>query len=606
MKYFSRVVPYLRPYWKLAIVSITLIFVGGLVGLLTPWPLKLLVDNVLANQPLPGILDEMFGDFSKYTQVYIAVGASFLITLVVYGVAVIDRYVNTQLDQRMALDFRSDLFEHAQKLSMAYYDKRRTGHLIFTINSQGEAVSRLLMTIPPVAQSFITLIGVVWICWGIDRQLTIIAISIAPLLGIATTYYMKKLQPRLVAVRMLEGDSLSVIHEAVTMMRVIVAFGRERFEQGRYRELGTKAAVARVDITVRQALFSMLVAAILGGGTSLVMALGFSHALQGTITIGSLLVIISYIGMVYQPMATIATTIGSLQEVFVNLGIAFNLLDTEPEVQDSPDAIALTATKGRLTFDDVHFSYEGRKETLHGISFEVEPGQVVAIVGHTGAGKTTLMSLIPRFYDARSGRILLDGQDIRSFTIRSLRQQISLVLQEPLLFSGPISDNIRYGRPDATMDEVIAAAKAANAHDFITALPEGYDTLLGERGAKLSGGERQRISVARAFIKDAPILILDEPTSSVDTKTENVILDALDKLMVGRTTFIIAHRLSTIRQADIILVMERGRIVEMGPAEELLAKDGTYRRLYDLQVHGIPYEMQRALAAQDETVEAEG
>jgi ATP-binding cassette subfamily B protein len=606
MNYLRRVLPYLYPYWKLAIVSVILIFVGGLIGLLTPWPLKILVDNVLTNRPLPGVLQTWFGHLDRYTLLYMAVASSFLITLSVYGVAVIDRWVNTKLDQRMSLDFRSDLFEHAQKLSMAYHDKRRTGHLIFTINSQGESVSRLLMTIPPVAQSIITLVGVVVVCWSLDRQLTVIAMSIAPLLGIATHYYMRHVQPKLMAVRQLEGDALAIVHEAITMMRVIVAFGRERFEQNRFRAQGEQAAVARVDITVRQALFSMLVAAIIGGGTSLVMALGFAHALQGTIQLGSMLVIISYVGLVYQPMATISNTIGSLQEVFVNLQVAFNLLDTEPEVQDSPGAIKLEHTAGRLTFEDVHFSYEGRKDTLDGIDFDVSPGQIVAIVGHTGAGKTTLMSLIPRFYDPIRGRILIDGQDIRSLSVRSLRDQISLVLQEPLLFSGPIVDNIRYGRPDATMEDVIESAKAANAHDFITALPEGYDTQLGERGAKLSGGERQRISVARAFLKNAPILILDEPTSSVDTKTENVILDALDKLMVGRTTFIIAHRLSTIRQADIILVMERGRIIEQGPAEELLAKDGTYRRLYDLQVHGIPYEMVRALEAKDEAVDAEG
>ena len=606
MKYFGRVFTYLRPYWPLAIVSVILIFVGGVIGLATPWPLKILVDNVLQDKPLPGVLQDWFGGLDRYTLLYVAVFSSFFLTLLVYGVAVLDRYVNTKLDQRMALDLRSDLFEHAQKLSMAYYDKRRTGHLIFVINSQGESVSRLLMTIPPVAQSLITLIGVVILCWGIDHQLTVIALSIAPLLGIATHYYMKHVQPRLLNVRSLEGDALAIIHEAITMMRVIVAFGRERFEQMRLREQGERAAIARVDITVRQALFSMLVAAILGGGTALVMALGFQKALQGTMTIGSLLVVLAYIGMVYQPMATISNTIGSLQEVFVNLEIAFNLLDTEPEVQDAPDALKITGTSGRVTFEDVHFAYEGRKETLDGISFEAAPGQIVAIVGHTGAGKTTLMSLIPRFYDVNQGRVLLDGRDVRSIAIRSLRDQMSLVLQEPLLFSGPIIDNIRYGRPEATMEEVVEAAKAANAHDFIAALPEGYNTPLGERGAKLSGGERQRISVARAFIKNAPILILDEPTSSVDTKTENVILDALDKLMVGRTTFIIAHRLSTIRQADIIMVMERGRIIEHGPAEELLAKDGTYRRLYDLQVHGIPYEMVRALQAADEVAETEG
>jgi ABC-type multidrug transport system fused ATPase/permease subunit len=269
--------------------------------------------------------------------------------------------------------------------------------------------------------------------------------------------------------------------------------------------------------------------------------------------------------------------------VFVNLKIAFGIMDTVPDICDAPGAITLRRARGHLVYRDVGFSYAGREDTLRGVTFEAKPGHVIAIVGPTGAGKTTLVSLLPRFYDALEGQILLDGMDVRKITLQSLRHQISVVLQEPLLFSGPIADNIRYGRLEASIEDVVDAAKAANAHDFISRLPQGYDTELGERGVKLSGGERQRIAVARAFLKDAPILILDEPTSSIDSKTEAVILDALDRLMEGRTTFMIAHRLSTVRRADRILVVDHGRLVEQGTHEELLALDGVYKELHDLQ-----------------------
>jgi ABC-type multidrug transport system fused ATPase/permease subunit len=322
-------------------------------------------------------------------------------------------------------------------------------------------------------------------------------------------------------------------------------------------------------------------------GSSLVLGLGAYHVLQGKLTIGQLLVVIAYIASVYKPLETISYTIGTLQNKFVSLQASFDLLDTVPEIKDAPNAKAIQRVRGHVIYDRVHFHYAGRTETLKDISFEARPGQVIGIVGLTGAGKSTLVSLLPRFYDPQKGRILLDGLEARELTLKSLRQQISLVLQEPLLFSGTIAENIRYGRLEATMEEIIAAAKDANAHDFIIRLPKKYDTILGERGAAVSGGERQRISVARAFLKDAPILILDEPTSSVDSKTEGVILDALDRLMVGRTTFLIAHRLSTLQRADGILVLDNGRLVEQGTQEELLRKNGIYKQLYEAQIGSI-------------------
>jgi ABC-type multidrug transport system fused ATPase/permease subunit len=315
----------------------------------------------------------------------------------------------------------------------------------------------------------------------------------------------------------------------------------------------------------------------------MVLGYGAYLVLQQHLTVGELLVVVAYIGSVYKPLETISGTIAALQDQLVNLQMAFDLLEKEPDIEDTPGAVAIEHARGELRFDHVSFRYEGRPETLSDISFAAVPGEAVAIVGATGAGKSTLVSLLPRFYDPNAGRVLLDGRDVKSLTLRSLRRQISIVLQEPLLFSGTITENIRYGRLDATTDDIVAAAKAANAHDFISALPQGYETVLGERGAQLSGGERQRISVARAFLKNAPILILDEPTSAIDSRTEAVILDALERLMVGRTTLIVAHRLSTLRNVSTILVMHHGRIVEQGNHEQLLARGGLYRELHDVQ-----------------------
>ena len=585
MKHLWRALGYLRPYWRLASASAVLTVLAALSGLLAPWPLKIIVDNVLGTQPLPGILARLVGGYAAQKStllIAVAVG-SLLVALLHHGITVLQSYVTTSFEQRMILDFRSDLFSHAQRLSMAFHDQRRSGGLIYAINSQADAAAGVVMAAQPLSQSAISLVGMFWVTYKINPTLALLSLSVVPFLYFSVIYYSSRIQSRLMTVKGMEGESLSIIHEAISMLRVIVAFGREKHEHRRFREQGERAVNARIRLTIRQTIFALAVNMITTIGSALVLGYGGWQALQGKLTVGDLLIVIAYIAAVYSPLEAISTTIGSLQDQVVSLRIAFGLLDTDPEIRDTPGALAIGRAKGDVTFEDIEFSYKGRVDTLKRVSFSAKAGQVIAICGPTGAGKTTLISLLPRFYDAKSGRILLDGVDTKQIALKSLRDQISIVLQEPLLFSGSIAENIRYGRLEATMDDIITAAKNANAHDFISKLPEGYDTLLGERGAQISGGERQRIAVARAFLKDAPILILDEPTSAIDSRTEAVILNALDRLMAGRTTFMIAHRLATIRHADQILVLHHGEIVERGTHEELLQRAGLYKQLSDLQ-----------------------
>jgi ATP-binding cassette subfamily B protein len=578
-----RILPYLRPYWKLAVFALVLTLLAALFSLLLPWPLALMFDSVLGDRPLPGALNSLFGSVGK-VPLLVLLAVSTVVLSAMQGVfGLLEEYITAKVDQYMTLEFRSDLFRHAQRLSFAYHDQRRTGQFIALINLQAASAGNIIVAIPPILQSVATLVGMLVIALSINVKLTLLVISVVPFIYYSTGQYTRRIEPRLIKVRGMEGESLSIVHEAMAMLRVIVPFGLESHHYERFREQGERAVAARVDLTVRQTVFSVIVNVLTAIGTALVLGYGAYLILQGQFSGGRLLVMMTYTASAYQPLEQMAATIGSLQEQFVNARGALALRDAQVDIEDAPDAVDIERARGEIAFEGVDFSYQRRVDTLKDISFQVRAGQRVALVGPTGAGKTTLISLLPRFYDPARGCVLLDGTDLRKLTLASLRRQISIVLQEPLLFSGTIAENIRYGRLEASMEEVVQAAKDANAHDFIMRLPDKYATRLGERGAQLSGGERQRISVARAFLKDAPICILDEPTSSIDSRTEAVILDSLERLMLGRTTFMIAHRLSTVRNADVIVVLNHGRLVEQGTHEELLGRESLYQQLHVAQ-----------------------
>jgi ATP-binding cassette subfamily B protein/subfamily B ATP-binding cassette protein MsbA len=583
-KTLPRVKPYLRPYRKTLIGILILTLLGAVFGLAEPWPLAIILNQVLHDENPTGIVRFFFGEDPTLWVVLVAmVTLRFLIIVFGNGFTVWNHFLGARMEQNMVLDLRSDLFSHVQKLSLTFHDRKQSGALMSQINLQAAAVGNIVMVIPPILEAVLTLIGMFAISLMLDWEVALLALIVIPFLFWSFNAYGSRIVPRLQRVQALEWQSLSIINEAMNMLRVIVSFGREDYEHKRFRDQGQTAVDERVKLTVSQSLYTLGVQTATAAGASIVMGVGAWHVIQGKISLGELIVLITYMGSVYEPLEQISTTVGMIHEQLVAFSSSVRLLDTDPEVVEREDAVELGRAQGRVTARGVNFAYPGRRETLADIGFEANPGEHVAIVGHTGAGKSTLMSLLVRFYDPSGGRIEIDGVDLRDLKLQSLRDQISVVLQEPLLFSGTIRENIRYGRLDATQEQIEDAARAANAHDFIANLPEGYETELGEGGAHISGGERQRICVARAFLRDAPILILDEPTSSIDSRTEGVILDALDELMVGRTSFIVAHRLSTVRHADQILVLSGGRIVERGTHEELLETGSVYQQLHAAQ-----------------------
>ncbi|MGN6258030.1 MAG: ABC transporter ATP-binding protein [Solirubrobacterales bacterium] len=583
-KVLPRAKPYLRPYRKTLIFLTLATVLAAIFGLGEPWPLAVILNQVLNQENPGGFIQQIFGDHPERLVLLLSMlFLRFFIVVAGNGFTVLNHYLGAKTEQNMVLDLRSDLFDHVQRLSLTFHDQRQTGQLMSQINNQAAAVGTIVMVIPPVAESLMTLVGMLVVTALIDWELALLSLVVVPLLFWSFGVYGKRIVPRLQRVQQLEWRSLSIVHEAMAMLRVIVSFGREGYEHRRFKEQGQVAVEERVKLTVSQSLYTLGVQTASAAGLSLILGVGAWHVMHGKLSVGELIVILTYMASVYQPLEQLSTTVGMIHEELVQFNASLALLDMEPEVKEKPDAVDLGRVKGWVTAENVSFAYSKRKRTLEDISFRVAPGERVAVVGHTGAGKSTLMSLLIRFYDPKEGRIAFDGVDVRDAKLSSLRDQISVVLQEPLLFSGTIAENIRYGDLEAGDEEVEAAARAANCHDFISKLPDGYDTVLGERGAHISGGERQRICVARAFLRNAPILILDEPTSSIDSKTEDVILDSLEDLMEGRTSFMIAHRLSTVRHADQILVMQDGRIVERGTHEDLVDRGGVYTELHKAQ-----------------------
>jgi ATP-binding cassette subfamily B protein/subfamily B ATP-binding cassette protein MsbA len=590
-----RLLRYLRPHWRGGAGVLATILVMSAVEVARPWPLKVVVDNVLSGKPLPGFLrpvvDPLPGPLAADTLLLWAGVATVLIFLAGTVVSMFNTVLATRLGQRTTFDVGADLFAHIQRLSLVFHNQRPVGDTIARVTGDSYCVSTLVTgAIVPLVQSFVTLVAMFAVMLALEPRLTLLALAVVPLQVISIRVFGQSMKARTRRRRDLEGEMMTTVQQTLTAVPAVQAYTREDHGDARYRDYADKTVAAYVRATMAGNWFRLFAGLSTAVGTAGILYLGGRLAIDGDVSVGTILVFLAYLASLYTPLNSIAYTAEIWQTAAAQADRVMEILDSPAEVRDRPGAYDLRIRCGRVSFEDVVFGYEPNRPVLSGVSLVAEPGETVAIVGPTGAGKTTLMNLLVRFFDPWSGGVTIDGHDIAQVRLRSLREQVALVLQEAFIFPISIAENIAYGRPHATQEEIAAAARAANAEQFIERLPAGYDTVVGERGATLSAGEKQRLSIARAFLKDAPVLILDEPTSALDARTESLLLDALSRLTEHRTTFVVAHRLSTIRDADRIVVIDRGRVIEEGVHSTLLEQDGVYAALYrtqmDLARHG--------------------
>ena len=577
----------LRPHWKvLALAALAVVGISA-AELLQPWPLKIVLDNVIAGRQLPRwlapFLEAAFGE-DKRAILLFAVASVMVITAVDSVSSYVQTYLMASVGEWVGHDLRRTVYHHIERLSLQFYDQRQTGDLINRMTRDIDSVQNLVTSVlMDTIIDLLTLAGMLGVMFYLNWRFSLIALGIAPVLfGVALRYKRRVKQVSRKA-RAKESEVVSTIAEVFSSIRVVKAFAREEFEERRF-ERGSRAQVeATLEARAIKARLSPLIDIIVAGGTCVVLWYGAGLVLSGAMTAGALVVFMLYLRRLYSPLKDLAKMTNTFSRASVGLEAIQEVMHEPEQVSDRADAIEARGIAGRIEFDHVNFGYTPDRLAVRDASLSIEPGQVAAFVGPTGAGKTTLINLIPRFYDAQSGQIRLDGQDVRHFTLQSLRQNISFVLQETILFHAPIWQNIAYGRLSATRDEIVRAAQHAHADEFIGKLRDGYDTMVGERGVTLSGGQRQRIAIARAIIRDAPILIMDEPTTGLDAASEKLVLEALKNLTAGRTCIINAHRLATIRRADVIFVMQDGGIVERGTHQELLARGGLYSMLHAIQ-----------------------
>jgi ATP-binding cassette subfamily B protein len=564
---FRRLVHQARSYWPHLFLLLLINLLAAPLALLTPLPLKIAVDNVLGSHPLPWFLEPLLpGAATKSNALMLAVVAGLLVTIALLnqfqGLA--SSWLRAYTGEKLVLIFRAQLFRHAQHLSLSYHDSKGISDSAYRIQYDAPSIQWVLIDgiIPFITAGF-TLLGMIYVTAKLNLQLALVALAVSPMLFLVSWSYSPRLRNTWREVKNLESFSASVVQEVLTAVRVVKAFAQEDREQKRFVNHANDSVSARLRVVFVEGQFNVLVGLITAVGTAVGFVIGIRYVQLGTLTLGELLVVLAYLSQLYGPLLSISKMIISLQASLASAERAFSLLEEEPDVVERKDAKALHAASGALRFDSVSFAYDRAHPVLTDISLEINPGSCVGVIGMTGAGKTTLLSLLMRFYDPTVGGILLDGVDLRDYKVADLRNQYAMVLQDSVLFSTSIAENIRYAHPEAHASDIIDAAKAANAHEFIIKLPQGYETQLGERGARLSGGERQRIALARAFLKDAPMLILDEPTSSVDMKTEGAILEAMQRLIVGRTTFIISHRLHILKNCTVLLVIQHGRLAHL-------------------------------------------
>jgi ATP-binding cassette subfamily B protein len=553
-----------RPY-RLHLASIIgLGLLAPPLSLLTPLPLKIAVDSVIGSEPLPAFLTPLVPTAwlaSKAGMLAVLIALVLIVALLIHVQALAQWLLQSYTGERLVLGFRAELFRHLQRLSLAYHDARGTADPLYRIQYDAPSIQWVLVTgIPPFVTAVTTLLAMVYVTARIDTELAAVALTIAPVLLVLMRLSAKRLRTRWTQVKELQSSAMAVVQEVLGALRVVKAFAQEDREQRRFIAHAARSVWGELRLALIEGGFDLLVGLTVAAGTAAALFIGVRHVQTGTLTLGNLLLVMSYLAQLYAPLQTMSRKVAELQGALAGAERVFALLDEVPDVPEAAHPRPCPRATGAVAFRQVSFGYEPGRLVLTDVSFAVPAGARVGITGSTGSGKTTLLSLLMRFYDPVAGDIRLDGIDLREYRLADLRNQFAVVLQEPVLFSTSIAENIAYARPDATQAAVEAAARQANAHDFVRQLPDGYDTQVGERGLRLSGGERQRISLARAFLKDAPVLIMDEPTSAVDLRTEAAIMDAMERLMRGRTTFIITHRPSIVDGADMVLSIEQARV----------------------------------------------
>ena len=574
MSIYRRALHYYRPFLGQTLIGLLLSLCGIALNLLKPWPFKIIVDDILPRNP-----HAYFGNSPDLIPwlCLALVGLQLL-----WGLTnLASNYIFVRVGLQALLKLRTDLYAYLQSLSLKYHDARRSSDSSFRVAYDSQSIQTIYNKgFTNIFGSIVTLIGTFCVMVRIDWQLTLLSLAVVPAIVAAIYFFAHRIRRDSTSIQEQESALLAQAQEGLSSVRMVHAFGREEWEVRQFHLQAQQSLHANLRLTLTNVNSALVISTLMVIGTAAMYYVGTLHVLAGTLTLGSLLVFSAYLLMLYQPLESLTYTAWAMEGATAGARRCFEVLDREVDVIDAANAEEITETAGAIGFQNVSFGYATGQPVLHDIDLAIAPNQIVALVGGTGAGKSTLLSLVPRFYDPDAGSIALDGRDVRAVTKKSLRSQIAIVLQDTLLFSTTIRENIAYGRPDATDAEIREAARRAQADDFISHLPAGYDSTVGERGGHLSVGQRQRIGIARAFLKNAPILLLDEPTSALDPTTEAAIMETIKDLMQGRTTLIVTHRLATIHGVDRIVVLENGRIVEQGTGTELLAKNGVYATLY--------------------------
>ena len=579
-----KLLPYLWPYrWRFLWALAQVFLIAGF-ELLKPWPLQVVIDNVLGGKAAGLALLE---DWSPLALLGLACLGIVFVQFVAGGLTLLHNYTAIDVGQRMVNDLRGALYSHLQRLSLAFHSRQQVGDIMFRITADSFAVQTMLMNgLLPIISAIVLLAGMLVILFPLDPVLTLLSMSVIPALFLSIGFFNRRIADVATEVRDADSRVYSIVQWAISSMKVVQAFTKEEEEYRRFMGASLTSLGFTLKLYNWQTFYSGVVNTLIAAGTALVIYVGARSVLAGSLTVGQLIVFISYLAQLYVPVNQLTQSWGLIAGARISARRVFEILETEADLADGPITLTPEGAHGAIEWRGVSFRYRTEMPVLQSIDLRVEPGMKVAVVGPTGAGKSTMLGLLPRFFDPSTGSITIGGVDVREFTLKSLRGKISMVLQPPLIFPISVRDNLAYGRPDATPQEIEEAARLASIHTMITGLPQGYDTVIGESGATLSEGEKQRLTIARALLRDAPILILDEPTSALDVETEALVMDGIKQLTRGRTTFIIAHRLSTIRNCDLILVLRDGVIAERGTFSDLMRRNGVFAELYNTQFRG--------------------